>query len=339
MLVSPAKIEQFVARLEQLIALARANAIDAAVSTMEESLRVFRGDLAAKAGEHFETWDNLPASDQDALLAKAQALLREFEGHVASIRCDDAGALMSSKCASTGTIVVLLLFAIAGLGTDLWFIHDKWSDAVGTDGTNAVAAVEEATEKAKLATAKAVAAEDQARAAAQALAAANAEAPPKPATITHADSLYQRAETASEQAKGASSAAWDAVAKVRREHFPPGRDILLMVILLGGLGGFIHLATSLTMFVGNRQFVRSWIVYYLLAPLQGAALAPIMYLLLSSTVLGLPATAGGDAKDLNLVGIYGFSALTGMFAKQAIEKLREVFATVFTKVKGADASK
>jgi hypothetical protein len=111
-----------------------------------------------------------------------------------------------------------------------------------------------------------------------------------------------------------------------------------MVILLGGLGGFLYLASSMGTYVGNRQLLRSWIVYYILIPFQGAALAPMIYLLLRVGVLN-PAnstSSGRPMESLNLMGIYGFAALTGLFSKQAIEMLAEVFATIFKKVSAKD---
>jgi hypothetical protein len=38
---------------------------------------------------------------------------------------------------------------------------------------------------------------------------------------------------------------------------------------------------------------------------------------------------GSRTADLNLIGIYAFAAMTGMFAKTATDKLSEVFTTVF----------
>ena len=111
-----------------------------------------------------------------------------------------------------------------------------------------------------------------------------------------------------------------------------------MVILLGA-GGFLHLASSMANYVGNRQLLRSWIVYYFLIPFQGAALAPIVYLLLRVGVLNPANSQPGSASptdSLNLIGIYAFAALTGLFSKQAIEMLAEVFATIFKRVNAKD---
>ena len=112
-----------------------------------------------------------------------------------------------------------------------------------------------------------------------------------------------------------------------------------MVILLGALGGLIHLASSLTMFVGNRDLKQSWTTYYLLSPVQGAALAPLLYLLLKSAVLSPQLLAGSGTQNLNLTAIYAFAGLTGLFAKQAIEKLADVFATLFARIDAKDKTK
>jgi cell division protein FtsN len=114
-------------------------------------------------------------------------------------------------------------------------------------------------------------------------------------------------------------------------------DVLWMIILMGALGGLLHLTSSLAKFVGNRRLLRSWVIYYLLMPLEGASLAPIVFLLLRIGVLSPATSSNGDTANLNLIGLYGFAALTGLFSKQAIEMLAEVFSTIFAKVKGKDS--
>jgi hypothetical protein len=108
------------------------------------------------------------------------------------------------------------------------------------------------------------------------------------------------------------------------------RNLLYMIILMGLLGGFVHLTSSLARYVGNRQLVRRWVVWYLLMPFSGAALAPMVYLLLRVGVLS------NGTEHLNVFGLYGFAALTGLFAEQAIEMLANVFSEIFSKVRGKD---
>jgi hypothetical protein len=121
---------------------------------------------------------------------------------------------------------------------------------------------------------------------------------------------------------------------------PPEDVVLFMVILMGVLGGFLHLTSSLAMYVGNRHLMRSWVIYYLLMPVEGAALAVALYLLVRVGVLSPSAANSGTpgTANLNLVGIYGFSVLAGIFSKQALEMLGDVFNVIFAKVKGKDAA-
>lgn len=127
----------------------------------------------------------------------------------------------------------------------------------------------------------------------------------------------------------ARSAAVDAVRAIDRGATE--KVVLLMVTVLGALGGSFHLVASLVKYIGNRQLKRSWLLYYLSLPFIGAALAPTVYMLLRVGILSPPAAANGGSAtaDLNLVGIYAFAVLTGMFAGTATDKLREVFTTVF----------
>jgi hypothetical protein len=125
---------------------------------------------------------------------------------------------------------------------------------------------------------------------------------------------------------------WDAAtAKTASEA-----QIVRMVILMGALGGAIHWMSSLVNYIGNGNLFRRWIPYYLLAPFQGAALAIVVYLLLRVGVLANP--AGNAAEHLNLLGLYAFAGLTGLFAKQAIEMLRDVFSVIFKRIDAKDAA-
>jgi hypothetical protein len=117
------------------------------------------------------------------------------------------------------------------------------------------------------------------------------------------------------------------------------RNILRMVILMGALGGTIHWMSSLANFIGNGNLFGRWSPYYLLSPFQGAALALLVYLLLRVGVLAPPTNGASPAQSLNLLGLYAFSGLAGLFAKQAIEMLRDVFSVIFKKVEAKDAGR
>jgi hypothetical protein len=109
------------------------------------------------------------------------------------------------------------------------------------------------------------------------------------------------------------------------------QNVLVMIILMGTLGGFVHWISSLGKYVGNRKLMRSWLVWYLLMPVSGATLAPAVYLLLRVGVLA------NGTDHLNLLGLYAFALLTGLFAEQALEMLSKTFQQVFAKIDAKDA--
>jgi hypothetical protein len=103
---------------------------------------------------------------------------------------------------------------------------------------------------------------------------------------------------------------------------PEGR-YLITAATAGALGSYIHLATSFVDYAGNQNLVQSWAWWYFLRPGIGAALALVVYFVLRAGLI----TGAGDSATANLspYGIAAISALSGMFSKQATEKLRDIF--------------
>lgn len=108
--------------------------------------------------------------------------------------------------------------------------------------------------------------------------------------------------------------------------------LILLVMVAGALGSFVHIATSFADFVGNEKFIRSWAWWYLLKPFTSMALATVFYLVIRGGLLA-PAADGGT---INLYGIVSMAAMVGMFSKQATTKLSEVFDTLFKSSSGGD---
>jgi hypothetical protein len=102
-------------------------------------------------------------------------------------------------------------------------------------------------------------------------------------------------------------------------------QLLMLVMVAGALGSFLHTATSFADFVGNEKLARSWLWWYLLKPFVGMGLAVIFYLVIRGGFL----SAGAEAGKVNIYGIAALAGLTGMFSKQATDKLGEVFTTLF----------
>lgn len=102
-------------------------------------------------------------------------------------------------------------------------------------------------------------------------------------------------------------------------------QLLLLVMVAGALGSFLHTATSFADFVGNDKLTRSWIWWYLMKPFIGMGLAVVFYLVIRGGFL----SGGTEAGKVNIYGIAALAGLTGMFSKQATDKLGEVFTTLF----------
>jgi hypothetical protein len=109
--------------------------------------------------------------------------------------------------------------------------------------------------------------------------------------------------------------------------------LLLLVMVAGCLGSYLHSATSFADFVGNRQFKQSWLWWYVLRPFIGLGLALTVYFAVRGGLLLIIINSNNvdinSAKNINPFGVAAVAALTGMFSKQAADKLAEVFSTLF----------
>jgi hypothetical protein len=115
----------------------------------------------------------------------------------------------------------------------------------------------------------------------------------------------------------------------------PSTALILLVLVVGASGSLVHTATSFADFVGNRSLYSSWVVWYLLRVIIGMILALVLYF----AVRGGFFSASSQSDDVNPYGIAALAGLAGLFSKQATDKLREVFETLFQVNKGGDASR
>jgi hypothetical protein len=298
-------------------------------------------------------WETLPPIQQAVVEAQLSKLNQEL-GDLREVYAHEDGpaderSFMHKEYASNKAIIVLTVIALLGLFSDLALICHEWEAA--TAGTRGI--LEFGTPSASEMDAKARAGITPAPSASPSEHSDStsnlnpAVMQPSPSTTTSPPAEVASASTPSPAKSLTKSPAArspvPAPSPSDQHEKTPGKvteqAVLWMVILLGALGGFLYLASSMATYVGNRQLLRSWIIYYILIPFQGAALAPLIYLLLRVGVLN-PAntTAGGHpGESLNLMGMYAFAALTGLFSKQAIEMLADVFATIFKKVSAKDS--
>ena len=107
--------------------------------------------------------------------------------------------------------------------------------------------------------------------------------------------------------------------------------LILLVLLVGGLGSFIHASTSFATFVGNRSFISSWLWWYLFRPFIGMAIALILYFVVRA---GLVFLTTEQNISINPFGAAAIAGLSGMFSKQATDKLRDIFDNLFKTASG-----
>jgi len=100
---------------------------------------------------------------------------------------------------------------------------------------------------------------------------------------------------------------------------------ILIVAIAGGIGSYIHVATSFADFVGNRKLRPSWEIWYMLRPVIGAFLAVVVYFVTRGGLL----SSGSGADQMSPYGLAAMSCLCGLFSKQASDKLQEIFEEAF----------
>lgn len=100
--------------------------------------------------------------------------------------------------------------------------------------------------------------------------------------------------------------------------------IILLVLITGAIGSFVHSAGSFSNFVGENKLHKNWTWWYILRPFIGMAVAFVIYLVFRGGLL-----TDTNAEGLNLYGILSLSALSGMFSDRATLKLKEIFDSMF----------
>jgi hypothetical protein len=115
----------------------------------------------------------------------------------------------------------------------------------------------------------------------------------------------------------------------------PDRQMLFAVMAAGALGSLAHMLTSFGDYVGNRELSTNWIWWFVLRLPIGIALAVLFYfvirggLLIPTVQTQAPTNTLESTLLLNPYSIAAFSALAGMFSKQATDKIGEVFDAAF----------
>ena len=101
--------------------------------------------------------------------------------------------------------------------------------------------------------------------------------------------------------------------------------LIILVLIAGAIGSYIHAVSSFVDYVGNKVFTASWTWWYLLVIFRGSTLALIFYLIVRGGLF----TSEITGTDLSRFSVTGLAGMIGLFSKQAIDKLSELFDMIF----------
>jgi hypothetical protein len=119
---------------------------------------------------------------------------------------------------------------------------------------------------------------------------------------------------------------WEKVSYIfgKAYTFSSEQRLLILVLLAGAMGSFIHAATSFSNYVGEGKIDRKWIWWYILRPIIGMAVALTFYMIFRAGLF-----AGMQIELLNIYGVLTLAALSGLFTDRATLKLEEIFQSLF----------
>jgi hypothetical protein len=101
-------------------------------------------------------------------------------------------------------------------------------------------------------------------------------------------------------------------------------SLIAMVLMVGALGALVGGSRRFLYFATRDELTQRDAWSYVIRPMQGAALALIVYFTLRGGYLGQDQNA-----PVNPYGVAALSALVGLFTRHAVSKLTDVFDTLF----------
>ncbi len=102
--------------------------------------------------------------------------------------------------------------------------------------------------------------------------------------------------------------------------------LLLMVLFVGGLAACVSALKSFADYAGEGKLTQEWYWLYVARPFVGAGLAFVFYLVIRG---GFLAGTAADIKAVNPFGLAAVAALVAMFSDKALQKLGDIFDTLF----------
>jgi len=107
-------------------------------------------------------------------------------------------------------------------------------------------------------------------------------------------------------------------------HLTDDGRMFLVAALSGALGGALQMARSYAGHLGNGNWDGRWLVWYGLRIPAGIGLALLFYMALRAGFY----SGDSGAAAVNPFGVAVLSALAGLFSREALEKLDELFDTL-----------
>jgi hypothetical protein len=101
--------------------------------------------------------------------------------------------------------------------------------------------------------------------------------------------------------------------------------MLLLVILTGALGSYLHAIVSFADHAGNRTLREHWVWWYVARVLVGASLAVLVYFVVRGLLFESDELSGAG----NAAGIGAMSGLAGLSARQATDWLAALADVAF----------
>jgi uncharacterized membrane protein len=106
--------------------------------------------------------------------------------------------------------------------------------------------------------------------------------------------------------------------------------VSLLVTMAAALGATIHVFTSIADFAGRNKLRHQWLWWYILRPFIAAALGLLMYFAVRAVWIERL------ERPAQLYGILVVALLAGVFSKQTIRWLSELYDAVFHKVENLE---
>ena len=101
-----------------------------------------------------------------------------------------------------------------------------------------------------------------------------------------------------------------------------------VAVFLGTAMGAVHNLASLSWHAGRQDLCEPWLVFYLCRPFTGAGIALITAVILMSGVAGFSIDFRSQDNS-GMLSLMAWSALAGLYSQPALDKLSELFETLF----------